>query len=56
MPTNSSGTRQTSERLVHSHPDGRLRLGGELEEAGPTVFDWLVEIFEERIPGRLSLR
>jgi RNAse (barnase) inhibitor barstar len=29
----------------------RVRAG-----QGPTVFDWIVEVFEERAPGRLRLR
>lgn len=52
--------RQLEKRLDHCHPDNRPRVRAELDEAragrGPTVFDWLVEIFEEQIPGRLSLR
>ncbi len=44
--------RQLRLRLVRCHPDNRPRVAHELADAeagvGPTVFDWLVEIFEER--------
>jgi RNAse (barnase) inhibitor barstar len=57
---NPETVRQLEHLLARCHPDNRPRVRGDLEEAragrGPTVFDWLVEIFEERIPGRLSLR
>lgn len=44
--------RQLEDRLEHCHPDHKSRVRSELERAiaseGPTVFDWLVEIFEFR--------
>ncbi|MDK9495662.1 barstar family protein [Streptomyces katrae] len=47
-------------RLLRCHPDNRARVARELAEArdgrGPTVFDWLVEIFEDQAPGALVLR
>ncbi|MFC9786968.1 barstar family protein [Rhodococcus sp. NPDC127528] len=44
--------RQLKDRLEHCHPDHKTRVRGELDRAlaseGPTVFDWLVDIFEFR--------
>ena len=52
--------RQLELRLTRCHPDNRPAVRADLEAAragrGPTVFDWLVEIFEDRAPGRLKLR
>ena len=51
--------RQLELRLARCHPSSRSRVWAELKAAraghGPTVFDWLVEIFEDQIPGRLRL-
>jgi RNAse (barnase) inhibitor barstar len=51
--------RQLESMLGRCHPSHRERIRGELDEAragrGPTVFDWLVEIFDERVPGQLRL-
>lgn len=52
--------RQLELRLARCHPDNRPAVAADLaaarEERGPTVFDWLVEIFEHRAPGVLRLR
>jgi RNAse (barnase) inhibitor barstar len=52
-------TRQLEMRLARCHPSNRPRVQADLEDAragqGPTVFDWLAEIFENQIPGRLRL-
>ncbi|WP_123821282.1 barstar family protein [Kitasatospora cineracea] len=52
--------RQLAIRLARCHPTNRPRVGADLAAArqgqGPTVFDWLVEIFEDRAPGTLRLR
>ncbi|KIF70351.1 barnase inhibitor [Streptomyces sp. AcH 505] len=46
-------------RLANAHPANRAAIEGELAEAkagrGPTVFDWLVQIIEEKAPGTLRL-
>lgn len=51
--------RQLELRLARCHPLSRSRVQADLEAAragqGQTVFDWLTEIFEEQIPGRLRL-
>jgi len=51
--------RQLKLRLARCHPSSKPRVRAELKAAraghGPTVFDWLVEIFEDQIPGRLRL-
>ncbi len=51
--------RQLELRLAHCHPSNRTHVQADLEAAragqGPTVFDWLVEIFEDQVPGRLRL-
>ncbi|MFF2660214.1 barstar family protein [Kitasatospora sp. NPDC058032] len=51
--------RQLELRLARCHPTNRPGVAAELAEAragrGPTVFDWLVTIFEERAPGVLRL-
>jgi RNAse (barnase) inhibitor barstar len=51
--------RQLELRLHRCHSTHRERTRAELEEAragrGPTVFDWLVEIFEDEVPGQLRL-
>jgi RNAse (barnase) inhibitor barstar len=51
--------RQLELRLAHCHPTARPRVAEELAAAragqGPTVFDWLVGIFEDRAPGVLQL-
>ncbi|MFD7321572.1 barstar family protein [Streptomyces sp. NPDC059875] len=52
--------RQLEIRLTRCHPTHRARVAEEIAEAragrGPTVFDWLVEIFEDEAPGVLVLR
>lgn len=52
--------RQLELRLQRCHPANRPMVTRDLEAArcgqGPTVFDWLVEIFDERAPGSLFLR
>ncbi|WP_215452956.1 barstar family protein [Streptomyces sp. ATCC 21386] len=51
--------RQLEIRLSRCHPTNRPAVSAELaaarEERGPTVFDWLKEIFEDRAPGVLRL-
>jgi RNAse (barnase) inhibitor barstar len=51
--------RQLRLRLERCHPTNRERVQAELDAAtagqGPTVFDWLVQIFQERVPGQLTL-
>ncbi|GAB2701614.1 barstar family protein [Kitasatospora kifunensis] len=51
--------RQLELRLARCHPSNRPQVAEELRAAragqGPTVFDWLVQIFEERAPGSLQL-
>ncbi|MFE9852648.1 barstar family protein [Streptomyces sp. NPDC005576] len=52
--------RQLEIRLSRCHPSNRPAVSAELAAArtgqGPTVFDWLIEIFEERAPGVLQLQ
>ncbi|MFF7981281.1 barstar family protein [Streptomyces sp. NPDC007901] len=51
--------RQLEIRLARCHPTNRAAVAAELAEAragrGATVFDWLVDIFEQRAPGTLRL-
>jgi RNAse (barnase) inhibitor barstar len=51
--------RQLQLRLRRADPSHRESISAQLEAAregrGPTVFDWLVKIFETEIPGRLRL-
>ncbi|MDQ1011410.1 RNAse (barnase) inhibitor barstar [Streptomyces sp. V4I23] len=51
--------RQLGLRAGRAHPDNRAevldRLARARAGAGPTVFDWIVDVFEERAPGRLRL-
>ncbi|MFI9364398.1 barstar family protein [Kitasatospora sp. NPDC053057] len=51
--------RQLERRLAKVHPTNRERVTAELAAAragkGPTVFDWLVDVIEERHPGGLRL-
>ncbi|MFJ9561293.1 barstar family protein [Streptomyces fuscichromogenes] len=51
--------RQLEIRLTRCHPTNRPAAAAELAEAragrGATVFDWLVDIFEERAPDALRL-
>jgi hypothetical protein len=51
--------RQLELRLARCHPVNRPRVQADLEAArarqGQTVFDWLVAIFEDQVPGRLRL-
>ncbi|WP_017541662.1 barstar family protein [Nocardiopsis halophila] len=51
--------RRLDERLGRAHPSNRAAIEAERDRAaageGPTVFDWIVEIIEERAPGRLLL-
>ncbi|MGF1429200.1 barstar family protein [Kitasatospora sp. LaBMicrA B282] len=51
--------RQLELRLARCHPTNRPAVAAELAAAragrGPTVFDWLLEIFEDRAPGVLRL-
>ncbi|MEV7086502.1 barstar family protein [Streptomyces sp. NPDC093085] len=51
--------RTLQRRLERTHPDNRPALRARIEDAragrGPTVFDELVEVIEESVPGRLRL-
>lgn len=51
--------RQLEIRLSRCHPTNRPSVGADLAAAregrGSTVFDWLVEIFDDRAPGVLRL-
>ncbi|MFP1623815.1 barstar family protein [Streptomyces sp. 5K101] len=51
--------RQLGLRARRAHPDDRAAILDQLARAragaGPTVFDWIVAVFEERAPGRLRL-
>ncbi|MFF7458893.1 barstar family protein [Kitasatospora sp. NPDC008115] len=51
--------RQSELLLARCHPSNRPAVAAELAEAragrGPTVFDRLVAIFEQRVPGALRL-
>ncbi|MES5820548.1 barstar family protein [Streptomyces sp. RG80] len=51
--------RQLELRLARCHPANRPSVGADLAEAragrGPTVFDWLVGIIEDELPGGLRL-
>ncbi|MBV6698043.1 barstar family protein [Kitasatospora aureofaciens] len=51
--------RQLEDRLTRCHPTNREHVGADLAAAragqGPTVFDWLVRIIEEELPGGLRL-
>ncbi|WP_407837939.1 barstar family protein [Streptomyces sp. DSM 116496] len=52
--------RQLEIRLERCHHTNRPRVAKELAAArageGPTVFDWLVEIFDRQVPSALALR
>ncbi|SNT19262.1 Barstar (barnase inhibitor) [Actinacidiphila glaucinigra] len=52
--------RQLELRLSKCHPTNRPAVSADLaaarEERGTTVFDWLIEIFQDRAPGALRLR
>ncbi|MFF4607825.1 barstar family protein [Streptomyces sp. NPDC001339] len=52
--------RQLEILLSRCHPTNRPAFSAELADArekrGTTVFDWLLEIFEDRAPGVLCLR
>ncbi|MGW4199255.1 barstar family protein [Streptomyces sp. NPDC005004] len=52
--------RQLEIRLARCHPANRPSVRADLDAAregrGTTVFDWLVEIFDDRVPGGLRLR
>lgn len=52
--------RQLELRLARCHPSNRPSVQADLDAAriglGSTVFDWLVEIFEDQIPHGLQLR
>lgn len=52
--------RQLERRLLRCHPTNRSSVAKELDAAragqGPTVFDWLVTIFEDEAPGVLKPR
>ncbi|MBT2366637.1 barstar family protein [Streptomyces sp. ISL-10] len=51
--------RQLGLRARRAHPDSRAEILDRLARAragqGPTVFDWLVTVFEEAAPGKLRL-
>jgi RNAse (barnase) inhibitor barstar len=51
--------RQLERRLDRADPGNResvrAALAAAREGRGPTVFDWLVDIFETEVPGRLRL-
>ncbi|WP_385633405.1 barstar family protein [Streptomyces sp. SudanB5_2050] len=52
--------RQLEIRLSRCHPTNRPSVGADLTAArdghGSTVFDWLVEIFDDSAPGVLRLQ
>jgi barstar (barnase inhibitor) len=52
--------RQLEIRLSLCHPTNKPAVRADLENAhagrGPTVFEWLVEIFNDKVPGALRLR
>ncbi|MDX3710260.1 barstar family protein [Streptomyces europaeiscabiei] len=52
--------RQSEIRLSRCQPSNRPSVSADLaaarEERGTTVFDWLIEIFDDRAPGVLRLR
>ncbi|MFD0369693.1 barstar family protein [Streptomyces sp. NPDC127114] len=52
--------RQLELRLSRCHPANRPAVSADLAaargERGSTVFDWLIEIFEDRAPGVLRLQ
>ncbi|MDX3586350.1 barstar family protein [Streptomyces europaeiscabiei] len=52
--------RQLEIRLSRCHPTNRPAVSADLTAAhtkhGPTVFDWLITIFENRAPGVLRLQ
>lgn len=52
--------RQLERTLLRCHPTNRSSVAKELDAAragqGPTVFDWLVTIFEDEAPGVLKPR
>ncbi|MGK5642393.1 barstar family protein [Streptomyces sp. URMC 126] len=52
--------RQLEIRLSRCHPANRPSVSADLaaarEERGSTVFDWLVQIFNDRAPGVLRLQ
>jgi RNAse (barnase) inhibitor barstar len=52
--------RQLESRLSRADPANRAAVRAELDEAragrGPTVFDWLLEVFRSAAPGVLRLR
>ncbi|MEU1276587.1 barstar family protein [Streptomyces sp. NPDC005799] len=52
--------RQLEIRLSRCHPTNRPAVSADLAvaqtEHGPTVFDWLITIFEDRAPGVLRLQ
>ncbi|MEU9160583.1 barstar family protein [Streptomyces sp. NPDC048424] len=52
--------RQLEIRLRRCHPANRPVVAEQLAAArageGPTVFDWLIEIFEDQVPGAVVLR
>ncbi|MFJ2829267.1 barstar family protein [Streptomyces sp. NPDC087263] len=52
--------RQLEIRLSRCHPTNRPAVSADLAAAhaehGPTVFDWLITIFEDRAPGVLRLQ
>ncbi|MFC9706086.1 barstar family protein [Streptomyces sp. NPDC056943] len=52
--------RQLEIRLSRCHPTNRPSVSADLaaarQERGATVFDWLIEIFNDRAPGVLRLR
>ncbi|MFF3321770.1 barstar family protein [Streptomyces sp. NPDC002889] len=52
--------RQLERRAQRCHPDNRAAVLRDVERArageGPAVFDRIVEIFEQQVPGSLRLR
>lgn len=52
--------RQLELRLSRCHPTNRPAVSADLaaarDQRGPTVFDWLVQIFEDRAPDVLRLQ
>jgi hypothetical protein len=52
--------RQLERKLARCHPENRPSVRAELEaaraERGPTVFDWLIEIFKDHGSNNLQLR
>src|SRR4051794_12295523 len=55
----SEAARNSALLLRNCHPSNRERMQARLDDAragrGPTAFDWLLEIFDDEVPGQLRL-